>query len=206
MTPWDNFFREKIKKIANDSKSIIDIGGGLRISKGKGNRYDKSREWILSLFSSRGIDYKILDPVSDYNPDIIGDIHNLPFADNSQDAIICVAVLEHVENPIRACEEIFRVLKPGGYCFVYAPFLYYFHAEKCYYKDYWRFTKDSLDVLFKNFSVVEKQNVRGAFATWIKNSPLGRFKFMLKLSEVLDGLFKKTGSNQTSGYNVFLIK
>lgn len=204
MTAWDKFFIKKITQILNDKKSIIDIGGGLRISKEKGNRHDKSREWILPLL--KRVDYRVLDPVSDYNPDIVGDVHNLPFAANSQDAIICIAVLEHVENPAKACEEIYRVLKPGGYCFIYVPFLYYYHAEKGYYKDYWRFTKDSIDMLFKKFSVIEKQNVRGAIGTWIKNSPLGRINFIKKPFELLDKLFKKENSNQVSGYNIFLIK
>ncbi len=88
----------------------------------------------------------------DYNPDIIGDIHNLPFADNSIEAIVCLAVLEHVENPFKACAEIHRVLKPGGFCLITLPFLYYYHAEKGYYKDYWRFTKDAVELLFQDFS------------------------------------------------------
>jgi len=51
--------------------------------------------------------------------------------------------LEHVENPIKAAREMYRALKPNGYCFVYVPFLYYYHAEKGYYGDFWRFTEDS---------------------------------------------------------------
>ena len=204
MNFWDKFFNKKIKKIFIEKKSIIDIGGGLRVLKGSGNRYDKSKKWILPLIKK--VDYKILDPVSDYNPDIIGDIHNLPFNDNSQDAIICIAVLEHVENPIKACQEIYRVLKPGGYCFVYVPFLFYYHAHKGYYKDYWRFTKDSINILFKDFSVIEKQGVRGAFETWIKLSPLGRYKLFLKLANKIDFLTGRTKSNQVSGYNIFLVK
>lgn len=204
MSKWDKFFEEKIKKIFEEKKSVIDIGGGLRMIKGKGNRYDKSREWILSYL--RNVDYKVFDLVPDYNPDIIGDIQNLPFKDNSQDAIICIAVLEHVENPFKACEEIHRVLKPGGYCFIYVPFLFYYHAEKGYYRDYWRFTSDSINLLFKKFSMVEKANVRGAIATWIKISPLGRSKFIMKIAEFADTLFCKVITKQTSGYNIFLVK
>ena len=204
MTPWDTFFNKNIQKIFTEKNTVIDIGGGLRVSKDKSNRYDESKKWILPLLKK--VDYKILDPVPDYNPDIIGDIHNLPFEDNSQDSIICIAVLEHVEDPIKACKEIYRVLKPGGYCFVYVPFLYYYHAERGYYKDYWRFTKDSLDILFKDFSVVEKQSVRGAFETWIRLSPFGRYTFFNKISNWVDVIFKKGSSNQVSGYNIFLVK
>jgi SAM-dependent methyltransferase len=204
MTPWDLFFREKIKKILTEKKSVIDIGGGLRVLKEKGNRYDPSRAWIIPYL--KNIDYKILDPVPDYNPDIIGDIHNLPFDDNSQEAIICLAVLEHVENPIKAAKELYRVLKPGGFLFVYVPFLYYYHAQEGYYGDYWRFTKDSLRFIFSDFSVIEIQNVRGALSTWIYLSPLGRITFINKLADFFDKIFRKINSKQTSGYFIFLVK
>lgn len=43
---------------------------------------------------------------------------HLPFEDCSFDAVICVDVLEHVENPSSAIAEISRVLKPRGwFCF-----------------------------------------------------------------------------------------
>lgn len=204
MTSWDNFFQDKIKKIFTEKKSVIDIGGGLRISREKGNRFNNAHSWILPL--AKKVDYKILDPVPDYKPDVLGDIHHLPFADNSQDAIICIAVLEHVENPIQAASELYRVLKPGGYLFVYLPFLYYYHAQKGYYQDYWRFTSDSIDVLFKNFSQKEICPVRGAMATWFKNSPLGKSKTLMIMANFLDKVMGKDKSKQVSGWNVFLIK
>jgi len=204
MTSWDKFFKEKIEKMFSEKTSVIDIGGGLRISKEKGNRYDKTKEWILPLLKK--VDYKVLDPVPDYNPDIVGDIHDLPFSDNFQDAIICIAVLEHVEDPIKAVREMHRVLKPGGFCFVYIPFLYYYHADKGYYKDYWRFTGDAVKMLFKDFSSIEKQSVRGALETWIKLSPLGRIKLFLTLANLIDLITGKVKSNQVSGYNIFLVK
>lgn len=204
MKPWELFFKNKVSKIFLEKKSVIDIGGGLRISTKKGNRYDESRQWLLPLVEK--VDYKILDPVSDYEPDIVGDIHALPFADDSTDAIICLAVLEHVEDPVKACREIFRTLKPGGYAFVYVPFLYYYHAEKAYYKDYWRFTEDSIRMMFKDFSQLEICSVRGALGTWVRISPLGRFKFIENLFYFFDKIFGKINSKQVSGYNIFLIK
>jgi len=200
---WDSFFKEKIKKIFTEKSTVIDIGGGLRILKDKNNRYDASRSWVLKFLDK--VDYKILDPVPDYNPDIVGDIHNLPFKDGSLDSILCIAVLEHVEDPQKACKEMFRVLKNGGYAFIYVQFLFYYHAEKAYYKDYWRFTRDSIELLFKDFSEIEIEPVRGRFETWIYLSPLGRIKALPKIFNLLDKIFKKD-SKQVSGYNVFLIK
>lgn len=204
MTQWDFFFEEKIKRILNDKDTIIDIGGGLRVLREKGNVCSPQRQWIKPLLERKN--YKILDPVPDYNPDIVGDIHNLPFTNNSQEAIICIAVLEHVQNPIKAVEEMYRVLKPGGYCFVYVPFLYCYHAMPGYYGDYWRFSKDTINYLFSKFSSLEKQNVRGACATWLRISPLEKFVFLQKISIWLDKLLGKEKSNQTSGYYIFCIK
>lgn len=204
MTPWDTFAREKLTKIFREKKTVVDIGGGLRAVKDRGNRYDPANAWMAPLIAN--VDYKILDPVPDYHPDIVGDIHKLPLPDDSQDALICVAVLEHVENPSAAVKEMHRALKPGGYCFVYVPFLYYYHAEAGYYKDFWRFSRDAVELLFKDFRTVEVMGVRGAIATWIRVSPLGRFKFIEKFANVLDRLFRKVNSRQVSGHYIFLTK
>lgn len=201
---WELFFEKNIGKIFSEKKLIIDIGGGLRIIKEKNNRYAPGNDWIREFLPH--VDYKILDPVSTYHPDIVGDIHNLPFSDNSVDAIICIAVLEHVESPFKAMDEIYRVLKPGGYCFIYVPFLYYYHAELGYYGDYWRFTEEALALLTKGFSSCETTNVRGALETWIKISPLGRITMLNVLWRFFDRVTKKQKSKQTSGYYAFLIK
>ncbi len=198
------FFKEKIKRIFNDKKTIIDIGGGLRVSEKQGNRFDKANEWMLPFLDK--VEYKIMDPVDTYHPNIVGDIHSMPFQDNSLEAILCLSVLEHVENPILAAREMHRVLKSDGYCLVYVPFLYYYHAEKGYYGDFWRFTEDSINFMFKDFSNIETQQARGAIETWLKISPLGRFKLLLLVGEFFDKLTGKSKSKQTSGYYVFLIK
>ena len=202
--PWDVFFEEKMRRIFSQKKSVVDIGGGLRIDKEKNNRYDRSREWLVPL--TKKVDYKILDKVADYHPDIVGDIHALPFENNSQDALICIAVLEHVEDPALAVREMYRTLKPGGFCFIYVPFLYYYHAHKGYYKDFWRFTKDGLEHLTKDFSACEMIGVRGPVETLIRLSPLGRLSFMCSIGFYLDYIAGKLKSNQVSGYNVFLVK
>jgi ubiquinone/menaquinone biosynthesis C-methylase UbiE len=128
----EQFTREKLTKIFTEKKQVLDIGGGLRISKKQGNRFDPKRQWIADLATK--VEYRIMDPVPDFQPDVVGDIHHMPFADNTLEAIVCESVLEHVEDPIRAAEELYRVLAPEGYCFVYVPFLYYYHPEKGYYK------------------------------------------------------------------------
>ena len=50
------------------------------------------------------------------------DIHDIPFAENTFDAVLCNHVLEHVNDDIRAMSEIRRVLKPGGFAILQVPF------------------------------------------------------------------------------------
>lgn len=45
---------------------------------------------------------------------ILGDLHELPFADNMFDLVISNIVIEFVENPQKVVNEVFRVLKKGG--------------------------------------------------------------------------------------------
>lgn len=199
---WDSFFEEKIIKIFTDKRMILDIGGGLRTSMSKGNRLDKKNFWLEKYIKK--VDYKVLDKVLDYYPDIIGDVQDLNLPDNSIDAIICIAVLEHVEEPQKAVREMHRVLKPGGYCFIYTPFLYYYHPLDGYYKDFFRFTRDGLEYMTKDFSSVELRNVRGAIATTANLLPF--FSKRSGFFDRLDKIFGKESSDQTSGYNVFCVK
>lgn len=53
----------------------------------------------------------LLSPIADVKADIC----NLPFEDNSYDIILCNHVLEHIPDDTKAMQELFRVLKPGGY-------------------------------------------------------------------------------------------
>jgi len=47
--------------------------------------------------------------------DVKADICNLPFKDNEFDIILCNHVLEHIPDDTKAMQELFRILKPGGF-------------------------------------------------------------------------------------------
>lgn len=52
------------------------------------------------------------------------DIHEMPLADNTFDVVLCNHVLEHVDSDLKAMQEIYRVLKPGGFAILQVPFFY----------------------------------------------------------------------------------
>ncbi len=54
--------------------------------------------------------------------DIVSDITAIPVEDCSFDAVMCTEVLEHVPDPVAALKELNRILKPGGYLLITAPF------------------------------------------------------------------------------------
>ena len=63
-------------------------------------------------------------PGHSYPPATIhGDIENLDLEDESQDLVICLHVLEHVDDDRRSLSEMRRVLKPGGIAVLAFPFL-----------------------------------------------------------------------------------
>lgn len=79
---------------------------------------------------------------------IVADIHELPFMDNTVDAVIAESVLEHLSDPTRAVTEMRRVLKPGGLVYISVPFIIGYHSSP---GDYYRWTTSGLRELLKDF-------------------------------------------------------
>jgi len=201
MTKWHEFSSEKLGKIFKEKKIILDIGGGLRLAPNKNNRSKSEWPWLIPLL--KDVDYKVLDKVPDYHPDIVGDVHDLPLADNSVDAVIAMCILTHVEDPQKAMKEMYRVLRPGGHIFMFLPFLFYYHPFGDYYKDFWRFTQDGIEHLMRDFSKVELEHIHGPIATLINLLPM-----FSKKTDMFDWLDRwlKPNSKQVCGYYIFGIK
>jgi len=72
--------------------------------------------------------------------DIISDITSIPAPDASFDAIMCVEVFEHLPEPLKALQEFKRLLRPGGYLIITAPFCSLTHfAPYHFYTGYNRY-------------------------------------------------------------------
>lgn len=65
--------------------------------------------------------------------DIVSDILDIPEPDASFDAVLCTEVLEHLPDPVRALNEIARLLRPGGTLIVTAPFWSLTHFAPYHY-------------------------------------------------------------------------
>jgi len=91
------------------------------------------------------------------NVDVVCDACNLPFPSNSVDAIINIAILEHVNKPEKAISEMHRILKVGGIIYTIVPFIQGFHASP---HDYYRWTLPGVKMLHGEFEECES-GVRG---------------------------------------------
>lgn len=108
---------------------------------------------------SEGAPYRNLFPnltTLDIRPgpevDVVGDVHALPFKENSFERILCTEVLEHVSEPKVAVAEMQRVLKPGGTILLTTRFMFPSHGLP---EDQMRFSRNALATLFGSWENVE---------------------------------------------------
>jgi SAM-dependent methyltransferase len=111
--------------------------------------------------------------------DAAGDAHDIPFRDESFNAVITQALLEHTRFPFKVADEIFRILKPGGIVYAEVPFIQGYHPTP---RDYYRFTPEGLREVFSSFAIMD-QGVCGG-----PGSALG-------------WIFRETVSGMITGYN-----
>ena len=110
-------YKDTLKNYINENTQWLDLGCGHQLLP----RYmPSSKEEELSMIESIkmivGIDY-CYDSLQKHRTikyKNIGDIENLPFKDNSFNLITANMVVEHIENPTPALDEVFRILKPKG--------------------------------------------------------------------------------------------
>ena len=139
---------EAIKRNSHYAHGILlDIGGG-------NTPYKK-------FFLGKVDDYISIDRFDFYEgrPDIFGDALNLPIKNNSIDTVFSSQVLEHVPDPQKMIDEIYRILKTGGVCILSTHMANPLHGEPY---DYFRFTKYGLRQLFQKFKIEKIQENGGA--------------------------------------------
>lgn len=93
---------------------------------------------------------------------IIGDAQALGIRDGAFAVVLCTEVLEHLPEPQRAIDEMFRVLEPGGELLLTTRFLFPLHDTP---HDYFRFTKYGLRHLLRRFEIVELREETSSVGT-----------------------------------------
>lgn len=118
---------------------IVEIGA--RPAEGQEHEAD-----LRDLF--RGREYIGCDLQPGVGVDRVEDVHALTFADASVGTLIAADTLEHVADPIRAMQEVHRVLKPGGTAVITSVMFFVIHEHPW---DYWRFTPQGFEQLLAPF-------------------------------------------------------
>lgn len=93
---------------------------------------------------------------------VLGDAQQLGIRDASFDVVLCTEVLEHLPEPQRAIDEMFRVLRPGGTLLLTTRFLFPIHDAP---HDYFRYTKYGLRHLLRRFEILEIEEEADSVAT-----------------------------------------
>jgi len=95
--------------------------------------------------------YVMTDFMAGEDVDVLADAHELSkvFGEASYDVIMAASVFEHLERPWIVAGEILKTLKPGGIFFIQTHQTFPVHG---YPYDYFRYTRQGLDVLFKDAS------------------------------------------------------
>ncbi|SOD81237.1 methyltransferase domain-containing protein [Spirosoma fluviale] len=133
---------------------ILDAGAGEQIYK----RYCQHLSYISQDFCQyNGIGNSIGLQTVAFDTDaidIVSDLVSIPFKDEHFDAIMCTEVFEHIPDPIKAFNELDRLLKPGGYILITAPFNSLTHFAPYHFCS--GFNKYFFQNLFKNsFEIIE---------------------------------------------------
>jgi SAM-dependent methyltransferase len=153
----DDRSREHIVAATRDCARILDIGAGMR--------------GHLSALGDRveTLDLNDIDAEAENltRPDILGDVCQ-PFPDwmeGRYDAVIALAILEHVYDPPAAVANFRRALKPGGRLFLYVPWMWRYHAPRnLAFQDYQRLSRDGMAYLLRDFEEVTLYPLRGKYS------------------------------------------
>jgi ubiquinone/menaquinone biosynthesis C-methylase UbiE len=134
-------YRDLRRQLPNFRGEVLDVGCG-----------QSPYRYLLDAQKTHYVGIDILDADRfDYvNTEIVPfDGENIPFPDETFDAVLCTEVLEHVPHFQGLVDEIRRVLKDGGTAVFTVPWSARYHYVPY---DYFRYTPSSLRAMFAQFT------------------------------------------------------
>lgn len=165
-----NLWPSTIRKFADPESYYIDkmlkiippaLSSSLALDAGAGDL--NKRDYLISKgYTYESCDFEnVFTSESSKMQTYICNLYEMPMEDSVYDLVICVQVLEHVNDPGGSINEIFRVLKDDGLIFLSTNFMYPRHGQPY---DFFRFTEDGLIFLFeKSGFEVERISSHGGF-------------------------------------------
>lgn len=168
---------EKLAERVKEGKVLI-VGAGSKI------------QFYKSIFKDSSL-VITSDVHLQFSPDVVFDVHQIPFKDNTFDLILAGQVMEHTIRPWVAVRELERVVKHNGIIQIEVPFAFPYHGAPY---DFFRFTFTGMRSLFRFCKLEAFRATEGTFTAAavtnaqtlleISNSKIVRYP-MLVLSRFL---------------------
>lgn len=114
------------------------------------------------LFEPYASAYTGVDPVENPRADLRASAEDLPLEDGCTDVVLCLQVLEHVDDPRAVVRELARVTAPGGRVLLTTHGVMVYHPNPV---DRWRWTHDGLEHLLDEAGPWESVRVEPASGT-----------------------------------------
>jgi SAM-dependent methyltransferase len=127
---------------AEEHTSLIkDLANGLVLDLGAGN--PRESEHYPNVVFHEFVQYA--------HTDVVSVCDKLPYREGVFDAVISKAAFEHLARPWDMAEEIYRVLKPGGFVTVDTAFMQPLHGDPYHF---FNMTIEGAREIFKRFKMV----------------------------------------------------
>ncbi len=149
----EQLMASKINWLVSHCQRVLDVGQSSR---------EQARFFLPGQLETVDIND---DP--DSPPDFIDDICAPDrLQQNRYDGIVCLSVLEHVYDPFQAIENLHQLLKSDGVLFLHLPFMFRYHAASdLAFTDCYRFSRDGIAWLLRDFSEVTLYPIRGPYSS-----------------------------------------
>ncbi|HYD06899.1 MAG TPA: methyltransferase domain-containing protein, partial [Reyranella sp.] len=190
-------FERLLREAVADARSVLDIGTSQRFAK----ELAPYRE-LLSLHGYRAAGFRP-EPLGADTCDLDLDVQAIDLPDGSEDCVICLEVLEHVENPFAAARELVRIIRPGGRLLLTVPFLTSYHGkgdtpDHAGYPDFWRFTHQGLQHLFSDLEDLEIHAVTGPVEARLRFMMIDRLLDAFPARQLLDRIDRPSAGRMTN--------